>query len=99
MARCVSSDEGDRNLLMTWYVATRWYRAPELMLFKQKYTGAVDIWSLGCIVAELLGRQPIFPGLFISTHFIIRAHSFLWQNFYKFCGRFGKFRGSPRQHR
>lgn len=62
MARCVSSDEGDRNSLMTWYVATRWYRAPELMLFKQKYTGAVDVWSVGCILAELLGRRPIFPG-------------------------------------
>lgn len=63
MARCMSSDEGDRNnLLMTWYVATRWYRAPELMLFKQKYTGSVDVWSVGCILAELLGRRPLFPG-------------------------------------
>lgn len=48
---------------LTDYVATRWYRAPEIMLrYKGGYTPAMDIWSVGCILAELLGRRPIFPG-------------------------------------
>jgi serine/threonine protein kinase len=38
-------------------VATRWYRAPEILLASKKYTAGVDMWSLGCILAEmLLGR-------------------------------------------
>ena len=41
---------------MTEYVATRWYRAPEIMLSHQNYTTAIDLWSVGCILAELLGR-------------------------------------------
>ena len=48
--------------LMTQYVATRWYRAPELMLFRRQYTADVDMWSVGCILAELLGRKAVFPG-------------------------------------
>lgn len=47
---------------MTEYVATRWYRAPEIMLSHQNYTTAIDIWSVGCILAELLGRRPLFKG-------------------------------------
>ena len=47
---------------MTEYVVTRWYRAPELLLSCSEYTAAIDIWSVGCIFAELLGRKPIFPG-------------------------------------
>ena len=49
------------DIPVTEYVATRWYRAPEIMLFK-KYDGAADIWSLGCIFAELLNRKVMFPG-------------------------------------
>jgi mitogen-activated protein kinase 1/3 len=54
---------------LTGHVATRWYRAPELILMADDYDGAVDIWSLGCIFAELLGmlketrvedRSPLF---------------------------------------
>lgn len=41
---------------------TRWYRAPEVILNASEYTKAVDIWSVGCILAELFGRQPLFPG-------------------------------------
>jgi mitogen-activated protein kinase 1/3 len=48
--------------MMTEYVATRWYRAPEIMLTASKYTTAIDIWSVGCILAELLLGQPLFPG-------------------------------------
>lgn len=47
---------------MTEYVATRWYRAPEILLSWTHYTAAVDIWSVGCIFAELLNRRPLFPG-------------------------------------
>ena len=47
---------------MTEYVATRWYRAPEIMLSHQNYNTAIDLWSVGCILAELLGRRPIFKG-------------------------------------
>jgi mitogen-activated protein kinase 7 len=47
---------------MTEYVATRWYRAPEIMLSFKSYTKAIDIWSVGCIMAELLGGKPLFKG-------------------------------------
>ncbi|KAJ1453743.1 kinase-like domain-containing protein [Pelagophyceae sp. CCMP2097] len=48
---------------MTQHVVTRWYRPPELMLTPDgRYTNAVDMWSVGCILAELLGRRPLYPG-------------------------------------
>ena len=55
-----SDSEDDPEL--TEYVITRWYRAPEVILCPSHYSKAVDIWSVGCIFAELLGRQPLFPG-------------------------------------
>ncbi|WVF68687.1 mitogen-activated protein kinase CPK1 [Kwoniella sp. CBS 6097] len=50
------------NGFMTEYVATRWYRAPEVMLSFQEYTKAIDIWSVGCILAEMINGKPLFPG-------------------------------------
>ena len=47
---------------LTEYVVTRWYRAPEIVLSSETYTKAVDVWSVGCIFGELLGRKPLFPG-------------------------------------
>jgi len=58
---------------LTGHVVTRWYRAPELILLEKDYTASIDVWSLGCILAELLGmikenaptfldRSPLFPG-------------------------------------
>merc|ERR1711871_1906907 len=47
---------------MTDYVATRWYRAPEIILSQNKYTKAIDMGAVGCIFAELLNRKPLFPG-------------------------------------
>lgn len=48
---------------MTEYVVTRWYRCPELLLAPNRpYTAAVDIWSIGCILGELIRRKPMFPG-------------------------------------
>lgn len=46
----------------TDYVATRWYRAPELLVGDVKYGRAVDIWAIGCLFAELLTGEPLFPG-------------------------------------
>lgn len=47
---------------LTEYVVTRWYRAPEVLLSGGRYTEAIDVWSVGCILAELLLRRPLFPG-------------------------------------
>ena len=47
---------------MTGYVATRYWRAPEIMLNWMHYGMQVDIWSVGCIMAELLTGQVLFPG-------------------------------------
>jgi serine/threonine protein kinase len=47
---------------LTEYVITRWYRAPEVMLSCQEYGQGVDIWSTGCILAELIGSKPLWPG-------------------------------------
>lgn len=47
---------------MTGYVSTRYYRAPEIMLTWRKYNEKVDMWSAGCIFAELLLGEPLFPG-------------------------------------
>lgn len=52
----------DNSLDLTEYVATRWYRAPEIMLSWKEYDQAIDLWSVGCIFAELLGRRALFPG-------------------------------------
>lgn len=46
---------------LTDYIATRWYRAPEVILSWKKYTGAIDVWSVGCILAELIIRKPLLP--------------------------------------
>ncbi|KAJ5572019.1 hypothetical protein N7535_005679, partial [Penicillium sp. DV-2018c] len=51
-----------QDMQMTGYVSTRYYRAPEIMLTWRKYTEKVDIWSVGCIFAELMLGEPLFPG-------------------------------------
>ncbi|XP_058219302.1 mitogen-activated protein kinase 20-like isoform X1 [Rhododendron vialii] len=62
LARVAFSDT-PTTILWTDYVATRWYRAPELCgSFFSKYTPAIDIWSIGCIFAEVLTGKPLFPG-------------------------------------
>ncbi|POW12874.1 hypothetical protein PSTT_04199, partial [Puccinia striiformis] len=74
LGRCHPSDLKPSNLLlnancdlketgfMTEYVATRWYRAPEIMLTFKQYTKAIDVWSVGCILGEMLSGRPLFPG-------------------------------------
>ena len=48
--------------VLTEYVSTRWYRAPELIIGSNHYSEAVDMWAVGCIIAELYSGRPIFPG-------------------------------------
>ena len=57
----LSAFEGSQEQLAE-YVVTRWYRAPEILLSCSKYDNKIDIWSVGCIFAEILGRRPLFPG-------------------------------------
>lgn len=83
----IADPEHDHTGFLTEYVATRWYRAPEIMLNSkvgfhpsvvsvteflfdsvlvclicQGYSKSIDIWSVGCILAEMLSNKPIFPG-------------------------------------
>jgi mitogen-activated protein kinase 15 len=57
----LSSEQAAKPVL-TDYIATRWYRAPEILLGSTKYTKGVDMWSVGCILGELMLEKPIFPG-------------------------------------
>lgn len=54
--------EDSSNPALTEYVATRWYRAPEILLGSTRYTKGVDMWSLGCILGEMLLGKALFPG-------------------------------------
>ncbi|CAF1018983.1 unnamed protein product [Rotaria magnacalcarata] len=58
----VADPNKDHSGLLTEYVATRWYRAPEIMLNARGYYKPIDIWSVGCILAEMIGGKPLFPG-------------------------------------
>ena len=59
-ARVLSSAQQPQDL--TDYVATRWYRAPELLLGSTSYGFGVDLWAIGCIMGEISDGQPLFPG-------------------------------------
>jgi len=54
--------EIDGEDILTDYVATRWYRAPEILVGSDKYGIEVDMWSLGCIFGEMLAGKPVFNG-------------------------------------
>ncbi|KAM6458426.1 mitogen-activated protein kinase 15 isoform 4-T4 [Liasis olivaceus] len=63
LARSLGQIEKDEsNPALTEYVATRWYRAPEILLASRCYTKGVDMWSIGCILGEMLLGKPLFPG-------------------------------------
>ncbi|OQR91469.1 mitogen-activated protein kinase, partial [Achlya hypogyna] len=49
------------DMALTEYVVTRWYRAPEVLL-TSAYDKPMDVWAIGCILAEMIGRRPLFPG-------------------------------------
>jgi len=63
LARSVRPDQVTKvPPIMTEYVATRWYRAPEILLGSKTYTEAVDMWALGCVLGEMFAGKPLFPG-------------------------------------
>ncbi|KAG5489949.1 hypothetical protein JKF63_00067 [Porcisia hertigi] len=64
LARSILSLESEQTSrpVLTDYIATRWYRPPEILLGSTHYTKGVDMWSVGCILGELMLGKPIFPG-------------------------------------
>ncbi|KDR22274.1 extracellular signal-regulated kinase 2 isoform X2 [Zootermopsis nevadensis] len=59
---CNGSGEQIADPALTDYVATRWYRAPEILIGSKWYTQGIDMWSLGCILAEMFLGKPLFQG-------------------------------------
>jgi serine/threonine protein kinase len=55
-------DAGRTALKLTTAVVTLWYRPPELLLGNTHYTNAIDIWSIGCVIVEMLAMSALFPG-------------------------------------
>ena len=62
LARSIDQVYTDNNMMFTDYVATRWYRAPEILFGSKDYSKPVDMWSIGCILGELVINKAIFPG-------------------------------------
>ena len=62
LARSVNCKSPASGVVMTDYVATRWYRAPEILLGSPHYTKGVDVWAVGCILGELILGKPVFAG-------------------------------------
>lgn len=58
----VADPRRDNAGFLTEYVATRWYRAPEIMLNSKCYNKSIDLWSVGCIFAEMFTKRALFPG-------------------------------------
>jgi len=58
----VADPDHDHTGFLTEYVATRWYRAPEIMVNSKGYSQSIDMWAVGCILAEMLSNRPLFPG-------------------------------------
>eukprot|EP00999_Lentomonas_sp_LEN2_P002669 NODE_544_length_1379_cov_163.642173_g509_i0.p1 GENE.NODE_544_length_1379_cov_163.642173_g509_i0~~NODE_544_length_1379_cov_163.642173_g509_i0.p1 ORF type:complete len:377 (-),score=62.20 NODE_544_length_1379_cov_163.642173_g509_i0:122-1252(-) len=63
LARSIHQIDQQGSKVLTDYIATRWYRAPEILLGSTKYTKGIDMWSVGCILGELLAGKPMFPGV------------------------------------
>ncbi len=62
LARTLLSSKNGFEHIVTDYVATRWYRAPEMLLGSPNYTKSVDMWSVGCILIESITRKALFQG-------------------------------------
>ena len=58
----IDGHDDDGDAVFTDYIATRWYRAPEILLGSNKYSTAVDMWGAGCILGEILAGKPVFAG-------------------------------------
>ena len=78
LAQSVKTAEpsGMETGFMSEHVATRWYRAPEIMLTFKQYTKAIDIWPVGCILAEMLSGRPLFLAATIIISY--RSSSRYW---------------------
>ena len=82
-------NSGSNTPELTDYVATRWYRSPELLLVSDQlpYGKEVDIWAVGCIMGELMDGQPLFPGdsevdqLFVIQKVLGKLPDFLQEEF------------------
>lgn len=61
LVRFLASPEGEASV-MTEHVATRWYRSPEILLGRKDYSKPTDMWSFGCILAEMIVGKPMFAG-------------------------------------
>ncbi|KAI8464500.1 MAG: flagellar associated protein [Monoraphidium minutum] len=92
-ARVLPPSPGDASI--TDYVSTRWYRAPELLLGSSHYSKEVDVWAVGCIMAELSDGAALFPGdsdidqLYIVQRMLgplCRAHDILFLKSSRFAG-------------
>lgn len=72
---------------MTPHVVTLWYRSPELLFGAREYTAAVDLWSVGCILGELILNEPMLPGkveqeqINMIIRLIGRPHEGIWEGF------------------
>ena len=66
LARSVATNTNlfheSNSLFLSEYIATRWFRSPELLLASPIYSKGVDIWAVGCILGEMLTGKPVFPG-------------------------------------
>jgi mitogen-activated protein kinase 15 len=63
LVRSLMPMQQEQEVVLSEEVATRWYRSPEILLGSQGYAKPVDMWSVGCIVVEMLTGQPFFPGI------------------------------------
>jgi mitogen-activated protein kinase 15 len=62
LVRSLEDGPEDPQDILTEYIATRWYRAPEILVGSRKYSRAIDIWSMGCMLAEMQRGKPLFAG-------------------------------------
>lgn len=60
LVRHLEAEVQEDGTILTEGVATKWYRAPEILLGSQKYNEKVDMWSVGCILAEMVIKNPLF---------------------------------------
>ena len=65
----------------TYEVVTLWYRAPELLLGANRYSAAVDVWSVGCIFAEMATGVPLFAVEVLTTCVAATSSSQSWVSF------------------
>ena len=65
LCRSIASSEGVQpveSMVLTDYIATQWYRCPEILMGSRKYSEGIDLWSVGCIIGEMFRSRPLLPG-------------------------------------